>query len=50
MITELIVKNYNETNKISPSLVLRKIIKQCNTKKCLNNMIKKYIKNIFLTI
>jgi hypothetical protein len=49
MITEMIVKEYNETRKISPNLVLRKIIKQCNTKKCLDNMIKKYIKNIFLT-
>lgn len=50
MITELIVKNYNETNKISPGLVLRRIIKQCNDKKCLNNMIKEYTKKIFLTI
>jgi hypothetical protein len=44
LITQLIVEQYDKTKKISPSLVLKNIIKEYNTKKKLNVLIQNYIK------
>jgi hypothetical protein len=44
LITEMIVNQYNKTKKISPSIVLKNIMKEYNTKKKLNSLIRDYIK------
>ena len=44
LITQLIVEQYEKTKKISPSLVLKNMMTECNTKKKLNVLIQNYVK------
>jgi hypothetical protein len=50
LITQLIVEQYDKSNKISPTLVLKNIMKEYKTKKNLNQLIQDYIKKFFTTI
>jgi len=47
LITEMIVNQYDKSKKISPSLMLREIMKTYNTKKKLNSLIKEYIEKFY---